>query len=236
MRDLFGSILYMSLQRKVDMGQVLKYPLTPVPLSLSHVDGTMLSTPKSALLTYLETKGTVTTPDAIEVQIIDAAFFLPLHKDLPANFSGVAKYLWRKILQRDGKVIHFVTDKWIAPSIKDCESQSRNATDISYHIVGAAQKRPTNWLATLLSSTFKTSLVEFLASAWSNSDNASLFEGKILIANCENICYKFMSILDKVVRTEERTLLCTHEEVDSRIFFPVSSLDTDCLIIGLGCH
>ena len=41
MRDLFGRNLYISLQRNADMAQVLKYPLTPVPLSLSHVDGTM---------------------------------------------------------------------------------------------------------------------------------------------------------------------------------------------------
>ena len=56
-----------------------------------------------------------------------------------------------------------------------------------------------------------------------------------------------MSILDKAVRTEERSLLCTHEETDSRIFFHVSSLenqsnviirtaDTDCLIIELECR
>ena len=56
-----------------------------------------------------------------------------------------------------------------------------------------------------------------------------------------------MSILDKVVRTEERSLLCTHEEADSCIFFHVLSLeyqsnvvirtaDTDYLIIGLGCR
>ena len=49
-----------------------------------------------------------------------------------------------------------------------------------------------------------------------------------------------MSILDKVVRTEERSLLCTHEEADSHIFIHVLSLeiqsnivirtaDTDCL-------
>ena len=65
MRDLFGSILYI-LQRKVDMAQVLKYPLTPVSLYLSHVDGTMLCTPKSALLTYLGTKGAMTTSDEID--------------------------------------------------------------------------------------------------------------------------------------------------------------------------
>ena len=70
-----------------------------------------LSTPKSALLTYLEAKGTMITPDEIDAQIIGGGFFLHLHKDLPANFGGVAKYLLRKILQRDRKVIHFVSDK-----------------------------------------------------------------------------------------------------------------------------
>ena len=35
MHDLFGSILYISLQRKVDMAQVLKYPLNLVPLSFT---------------------------------------------------------------------------------------------------------------------------------------------------------------------------------------------------------
>ena len=66
--------LYILLQRKVDMNQVLKNPLTSALFSLSHVDAAMLSTPISALLTYLETKGTTAVPDKIAVQIIDAAF------------------------------------------------------------------------------------------------------------------------------------------------------------------
>ena len=48
---------------------------------------------KSALLTYLETKGAMTTPDEIDVQIIDGAFFLHLHKDLPTNFDRVANFI-----------------------------------------------------------------------------------------------------------------------------------------------
>ena len=43
-------------RKKVDMGEVLKYPLTPIPLSLCHVDGTMLNTPKSKLLQYMESQ------------------------------------------------------------------------------------------------------------------------------------------------------------------------------------
>ena len=40
-RDLFRSILFHEFQAEVDMEQVLKYPLTSVPKSISHVDGTM---------------------------------------------------------------------------------------------------------------------------------------------------------------------------------------------------
>ena len=36
-RDLLGSILCLSMQEKIDMIEVLKYPLTTVPLCLSHV-------------------------------------------------------------------------------------------------------------------------------------------------------------------------------------------------------
>ena len=187
----------------VDMAQMVKYHLTPVSLYLSHVNWMMWSTPKSAL---------VITPDEIDVQIIDATFFLHLHKDLSANFGGVAKYLLRSILQRDGKVIHFVSDKWITLSVKDCERQSRNAADISYQITSAGQKRLINWLTALRSSSFKTSLVEFFVSAWSNSDYSLLFEGKILFANCGSICYKFLSILDKAARTKEMSLSYTLTE------------------------
>ena len=102
MHDLFGSILYKSLQRKVDITQVLKYPLIHVPLlSLSHVDGTTLSTPKAALLTWLEAKGAMATPGEIDAQIIDAASFL--HKNFPANFGGVTEFLLRKIFKKGWK-------------------------------------------------------------------------------------------------------------------------------------
>ena len=55
-QHLFGALLCHSLERKVNMSFILTYPLTPVPLSLCHVDGTMLSTQKSSLLKNLEEK------------------------------------------------------------------------------------------------------------------------------------------------------------------------------------
>ena len=55
-RDLIGSILFHILQAKVDMGEVLRYLLILVPLSLCHHDGTMQNTPKSKLLVALENR------------------------------------------------------------------------------------------------------------------------------------------------------------------------------------
>ena len=39
--SLFASILYHALQAEVDMEQILRYPLTLVPFSISHMDETM---------------------------------------------------------------------------------------------------------------------------------------------------------------------------------------------------
>ena len=37
------NILRLSLENSIDMAEVLRHPLTPIPLSLSHVDGNILN-------------------------------------------------------------------------------------------------------------------------------------------------------------------------------------------------
>ena len=64
-RDLFGSILFHALEEKVDMEEILKYPLTPVPLSLSHADGTLQKTVKVKLLNELEKRAKTVNPTGV---------------------------------------------------------------------------------------------------------------------------------------------------------------------------
>lgn len=40
--------------RTFNIDDILKFPLTPVPLSLSHVDGSMVKSPKCAPMKYLK--------------------------------------------------------------------------------------------------------------------------------------------------------------------------------------
>ena len=60
---------------KIDMAEVLKYPLTGVPLCLSHVHGSVNSTLKSNLLHYTDSEFVTVPPSSIDATIIDGAFF-----------------------------------------------------------------------------------------------------------------------------------------------------------------
>lgn len=53
-RALFGRLLYLAASQDMDLNKVLAYPLTAVPLSLAHIDGSMNQTMKSALMKKLE--------------------------------------------------------------------------------------------------------------------------------------------------------------------------------------
>ena len=124
----------------------------------------MQKSPKSALMKCLESKTISQPPRSVNVKVIDAMFFLHLHSNLPTSFGGVARYLLARIVECEAHTIHFVSDKWIKPSIKVCERQTRGSTTL-YQIKGHSQKRPSNWIAILRNDTFKESLMEFLTRA-----------------------------------------------------------------------
>ena len=54
-RNLFGRLLALSLDMNIDLEKVLSYPITLIPMSLCHADGSIYKTPKSTLISLLET-------------------------------------------------------------------------------------------------------------------------------------------------------------------------------------
>ena len=64
-------------------------------------------------------------------------------------------------MNHDWQDIHFVTGKWVSPSIKDCERDQRESSSMTYQISGVGQKHPSNWWQALKNSSFKKSLIEF---------------------------------------------------------------------------
>ena len=60
---------------KTSVFSTLRATLTSVPLSLSYSDGSMLSSPTSNLMKYLETFAGSETTEVVHETIIDAIFF-----------------------------------------------------------------------------------------------------------------------------------------------------------------
>ena len=124
-RDLFGSIPFLSLQHKTDMEEVLSYPLTPIPLSLCHIDSLNQTTPKIKLLYKLESRIPNDMPPNIHATVTDAMFFLHLQKTIPGTFEALPSYLLIRICAEKGNELHMVFDKVQSPSTKDCERDER---------------------------------------------------------------------------------------------------------------
>ena len=110
------------------MAKVLSFSLPPTPLSLSHVDGTILKTQKSSkLMEELESRIFSEKPNHVDVTIINAMFFLHLWKHVLATFGTIARFLLIKAFAQKGKNIHLVFDEVVSPPIKDCERDSRSS-------------------------------------------------------------------------------------------------------------
>ena len=114
--------------------------------------------------------------------IVDAMFFMHLQINLPGNFDGVARRILAQLTKFQSKVIHFVSGKWISPSIKDDAREGRSEITSSYCIKGPGQKRPNNWQETLKSTTFKKALIAFLINIWREDAFTTILRDKVLYA------------------------------------------------------
>lgn len=53
-RDIVGRLLIHAMEKKIDLQEVFKFPLSPVPLVFGQVDGSLNKTQKSSLYKNIE--------------------------------------------------------------------------------------------------------------------------------------------------------------------------------------
>lgn len=245
-RDLFGRLLGIALKEKLDLKKVLSYPLTNVPLSLCHFDGSICKTDQTAMLKILQKKGTTNELHNVEIGIIDGFLLFDLLLDVPQTFGKISKKLLQMVTGYEGKEIIVVFDQYSSPSIRDYEFQSQGILRKSkYNISGAEQKRPSNFSKELKNIYFREAIVEFLLEDWSADSMVPFIGDKIVYVNYE-FCYSYRVESGKLIRKIENDLSCSdHIELNTKIVYHVCQIEeksnilirspsTEILIIMLG--
>ena len=64
-RDMFGRLLFLSIQRQIDIRSVFQYPLLPEQVCFARPDGSIRNSPKSKVFHFLKTKVTSTPPTTV---------------------------------------------------------------------------------------------------------------------------------------------------------------------------
>ncbi|KAL4113704.1 hypothetical protein QTP88_017283 [Uroleucon formosanum] len=249
-RNLFGRMLGISLEKQIDVLETLKYPLTPIPTSMCHLDGTMYKTDKSALMKILEQKISQPNvpPEHPDVAILDGFFVLHLIREFPKTFGSISIMFLKNITRYKANRIDIVFDQYFSPSIKDNEHKKRTPSIQNYSkyvISGPDQTRPADFIKELRNGHFKEAFVDFLIEHWIQ---LLVFIGnKIINLSHKNCNYTFIVHNGKVLRSTNELLSCNHEEADTKIIYHLYHIskepekqviircnDTDVLIIILG--
>lgn len=244
-RDLFGQLLRISLEKSLDIDKVLMYPLTPMPFSLCHADGSICKTDKSILVKILEKRVAHDQPQNVDTYIYDGFFMLHLMREIPLIFGHISEKFFKMCASKNASTVIINFDQYFSPSIKDTEHLLRGSKDHVFHITGSDQRAPSNFHAELKNINFKKAIVEFFIQDWENDHYAPFLGVKNVYINYDK-CYKYEVINGKIVKSLCSKYTCSlHEEADTKIVHNLCAIDydsnvvircsdTDILIILLG--
>lgn len=163
---LFGQMLLISTKRHMDMQEVLRHPLGPLPWSLSNSDGTMKKTNKAALARELEKKvapaDKVPPPSAC---IIDG-MCLPqkLHGE-NTTFADLSSQAFDIAMRNgdDSGRLDVVFDVYKDSSIKTAERMLRGSEEGVMFSTIMPGHRIKQWRRILSCASSKGKLIDFIA-------------------------------------------------------------------------
>ncbi|KAG1650017.1 hypothetical protein GQR58_028409 [Nymphon striatum] len=244
---VFGNMLLIAQSRKLDMKDVLQYPLGPKPWALANADGTLKKTGKATLGKHLEKEvANVDVPSGSCATIVDAMAIVQMIPGENMTFDELSDAILKKIFNdgRGSGRIDVVFDLYQDQSIKAAERINRGSKcGIMFNQIKPGH-RIKNWKRILASTESKAKLTIFLAENWKEECRRSKLCSIILMVTTGEQCFKITN--DEV--TEMTELRSTHEEADTRMMIHakhaavnfrtvvVISEDTDVFVILLSLH
>lgn len=253
-RYLLRRILMISKVQDINLQDLMRYSLSPVPLSLANYDGTKTRTNKATLLHHIEKCCETATTDLQAIPsesalIIDAMAVIQQLQNTSVTFGDLAMQIFKTILKlaKDFKCTRadFVSDQYPDLSIKSAERDKRSTAGVQIiKISHAAQKLPKQMKKFLASGKNKEELIAFCFQSWKKLP-PELFDDIILYITYKSTCHKLQNLSGILVDENVATLNCDHEEADTRMFLHaahasqsykniiIKSPDTDVLVLAI---
>lgn len=238
-RGLFAKMVVTAKSREMDMEEVLKYPLGPLPWSLATPDGAPAKPAKASLLHLLESE--VEPAEYVPASgalVLDGMAIIHSISSVPKTFSELAHQVFQlvKSYAHQKQRVDLVMDQYPDISIKSPEHTRRGACgSLTMTIQGGNQKCPTQWKKFLCSGANKTQLASFLVNEWQRSEYVPRFAGLgILYVTHGSECHMLVPG-DKCINSVRVEELCTEqEEADTRVLLHASHMASQgyrCIII-----
>ena len=217
---LLGRIAFIAARSNIDLEYVFSFPLTPVPLSMCQVDGTMAHTDKSKLSNILEeTVSDHGSPTFVGTHIIDGNFqFHCMSPDQPATYGELSRNILVTCLAYKSRRIDITFDTYERPSIKDCERDCREAVVGGELVIeGPQQKRDSSFKKQLERESFKRELPVFLTKDWCSDFYRPILEGREVYLGVMGECTRYFVENGAVHAESVPSLNCNHLEDDTRV-------------------
>lgn len=253
-RQLLTRLLFVAKVQNLDLQNLMKYSLNPLPIAISNYDGTIAKTNKAALFHFIEanenihllSKKDIPTGSAL---IIDGMSILQQLKLTQMTFDELSKKILKQIISF-GKMIKctridFVTDRYPSVNIKISEHTRRScAGGQLVKIVNGSQLVPKQWKKFMSLGENKEALISYLFNTWKNYPVAE-FEGITVFITHEDMCHSLCNVNGVLNVTHVENLTCDHVEADTRLLLHADHAklthqnivlkcsDTDVLIITI---
>ena len=217
-RDVLSKLLALSAKHNkvIDFEVVLTYPLSPVPLSLSHPDGARRKTMKSSLMTvinsYYDTDLDLPLPPRqTSTYIVDLMALIRTVSPIPETYSHLVHSLIER-LPKIYKRIDIVADTYRENSLKN---NKRNLRGISGKVMisSSSSKIPISFTDFLKNGNNKTRLIELIKDELvkNSKEILSKLSCEIIYFSMDNICVE----ISEPSSCEVSELASNQEEADS---------------------
>ncbi len=204
-------------QGRINLDELMKYPLSSVPYSLGTTDGYMAKNDKSKGMHFL-VKDIDDAPiphaaDTLMIQDGNALFHTMTH--VPGNFQLIS----HQIFDSMPKTMDFIfsTDMYQEGSIKDMERKQRGSSE-KLIIGGPLTKKPADWKNFLMNGENKSQLVRVMGEVWSSNAFAPKLGNRKVTLVVLGHCYSLHSDDGKTVsKNEIQEMFSDQEETDTRV-------------------